>query len=530
MKTNPPSPPDAPDSEAQAAFEEAYAGDVPAMFVDGTAHDHLVEQADQLLANDDGPGRIFQQERRLVYIAHRRGATVRDIAGGVEHPTVETADGPYVDGRLRQLAQWLRSLRAGGERVSSPPRSVVDMLLRKERWGVPPLAGIATCPTLRPGAWSVLSAPGYDPVSGLYLVLDRDYPQVPERPSADDVVAARSTLDELLLGFDFESPADYSVALAAILTGLVRRSLPSAPLIGITAPTPGSGKTLLADLVARIVTGRSAAPITAPKDANEEAKVLGALLLANLQVALIDNVETALRSDFLCALLTSETMNVRVLGQSSMVSAPSGVLLLCTGNNLRLEGDLTSRALVCMLDPKTDRPDLRTFDQDVRALALSNRPQLVWAGLVLLRAYLASGTKPQCSWARFDEWAQLVPSAIVWADLPDPLESMKRLERSDPTILELERVLVTWHAVKGSDQVTLKDLVDDAASAANGFDGLREALLAVGEETRQPGSISTRRLGKWCERMRGRPVAGYRIERASMYSGTVRWRVVATPT
>src|SRR5204863_334210 len=46
--------------------------------------------------------------------------------------------------------------------------------------------------------------------------------------------------------------------------------------------------------------------------------------------------------------------------------AAVGVLkeLIATGNNLRLVGDMTRRALISFLDPQVERPELREFDVD----------------------------------------------------------------------------------------------------------------------------------------------------------------------
>jgi putative DNA primase/helicase len=47
---------------------------------------------------------------------------------------------------------------------------------------------------------------------------------------------------QVLATLPFVAPSDLSVVLSLMLTSLVRRSLPSAPMGAITAPTPASGK------------------------------------------------------------------------------------------------------------------------------------------------------------------------------------------------------------------------------------------------------------------------------------------------
>ena len=47
-----------------------------------------------------------------------------------------------------------------------------------------------------------------------------------------------------------------------------------------------------------------------------------------------------------------------------MLRLAAAVLVLATGNNLILHGDLSRRFLVAHVDPHTERPELRRFDFD----------------------------------------------------------------------------------------------------------------------------------------------------------------------
>jgi putative DNA primase/helicase len=50
------------------------------------------------------------------------------------------------------------------------------------------------------------------------------------------------------------------------LTALLRRALPAAPLVAITAPTPGTGKSLLADAVSVVAISRPGAVLALGAD------------------------------------------------------------------------------------------------------------------------------------------------------------------------------------------------------------------------------------------------------------------------
>jgi hypothetical protein len=67
----------------------------------------------------------------------------------------------------------------------------------------------------------------------------------------EDAAAALERIKDVLDDFPFVDDSAKSVAIAAILTTVVRRSLPSAPMFIFDAPSPRSGKTLLTRVVAR---------------------------------------------------------------------------------------------------------------------------------------------------------------------------------------------------------------------------------------------------------------------------------------
>lgn len=89
--------------------------------------------------------------------------------------------------------------------------------------------------------------PGYDEDTGLFFASGHtNFPTIPQYPGYDDAIAARDKLLKLISEFPFEKEEDKSVAISAILTGIVRKTLRTAPLHGFTATKMASGKSLLA--------------------------------------------------------------------------------------------------------------------------------------------------------------------------------------------------------------------------------------------------------------------------------------------
>ena len=111
-------------------------------------------------------------------------------------------------------------------------------------------------------------------------------------------------------------------------------------------------------------------------DAESERKRLLALLLEGTPVVVIDNVERPLRSDTLCSILTEPLFADRVLGVSRTACVPTNAMFCATGNNIAIHGDLSSRALVCALDPKCERPEERRFAVNLHETVPARRGEL----------------------------------------------------------------------------------------------------------------------------------------------------------
>ena len=72
----------------------------------------------------------------------------------------------------------------------------------------------------------------------------------------------------------------------------------------------------------------------------------------------------------LCQVLTQKVVSIRILGQSKQAQVPTHVIVFATGNNLRIIGDATRRAIVCSLDPGVEFSrdiDIERFRRDPSA-------------------------------------------------------------------------------------------------------------------------------------------------------------------
>jgi phage/plasmid primase-like uncharacterized protein len=413
-----------------------------------------------------------------------------------------------------RLVEWQKydGRAKGFVPVDCPEKVARAYLAAAGEWRVPVLRGVLECPTLREDG-SLLARPGFDRASGLFMDYDGPPVRLPVRPTLDDAKAALDVLARPFEEFPFATPLDRAVAVAALLTGLVRKTLPTAPLFAFDAPSAGSGKSLLTDVTALVLTGRPASVASYGRDPEETEKRLSSLLLAGPAMVALDNIERPLDGEALCSMLSQATYTFRPLGASRVMTVPTNTLIVATGNNLAVRGDLVRRTLLCRIDAGVKRPEFREFKRDLKKWLPEHRHALIQAGLIVLHAYHAAGRPARCGkvLGGFEEWDRWIRGALRWCGWADPVQTQAATEQSDPGRAELERVVTAWRAALGDKVLSAAEVMERCGMSPS--TELRDALLEVAADARHPDVISAKRLGRWLERHRGRVACGHRIER-----------------
>ena len=463
------------------------------------------------------------------------GVPVYLRGGKVVRPSrevVEAADGARtVTAGLRELcsATMLYTLSKHMEfqrvdkeelKTINPPKDVIAMLVaRAGNWRFPQVAGIITAPTLRPDG-SVLATPGFDPETRLYLVEDPNLqmPEIPDSPTREEALAALTLLTDLLDEFPFVGLADRAVALAGILTAVVRPSFRAAPMIAVRANSPGTGKSYLVDVASAIAIGQRCPVIAAGRNEEETEKRLGAMLIKGRPIISIDNVNGELGGDALCQMTERPVVEVRVLGKSETVEIECMASVFATGNGLTLVADMTRRVILCILDAGVERPEIRTFQKKPVEIVLQNRGAYLAAVLTVLRAYQVAGRPgllPRL--ASYEQWSDMVRSPLVWLGEADPVSTMEKAREGDPEAQAIRQLYAHWRDVLQmnsgytSVQVIAQATAQDFGPSGGDFlhEEFRDLLMRQAGEGR---AVSTRRLGKWLAKVAGRVFDGVRLE------------------
>ena len=486
----------------------------------------IVRQAEAELIFGGG---VYQRSGDLVRVVRHDFQVGADNREGLPLGALRLCEitAPWLTERFAFVAKWKRwQEREQSWKPIDPPQQYATTYLAKTgQWRVPVLAGIIECPTLRQDG-TLLSKSGYDPDSGLYIDYTGPALHIPDAPTRADALAAMAILKEPYSEFLFADPAiGLSIALAALLTAIVRRSLRTAPLFAFDAPVMGSGKGLLVKVAALIATGRPAPLLSQGKDEAEDEKRLGSLLLAGVSMMNLDNIERPVGGQLLNSMLTEPTCNPRILGKSESPEMPCNLTVFATGNNLQFIGDMVRRVLICRIDPGCERPDSRTFTRNLNDWVPANRPRLLAAALTVLRAYIVAG-KPKQSispYGSFEEWSGLVRSALVWMGESDPCLSRAALESDDPVSSSLHAVLPLWHEQIGDRVVTTNEV------CAIATDDLLLSLLEIAGQRRDPDKVDPKRLGRWLTKYKGRVSSGLKIVRGEdEHKKIALWRLVST--
>ncbi len=238
----------------------------------------------------------------------------------------------------------------------------------------------------------------------------------------------------------------------------------------------GLGKTLLAKLCARIVTGRTAPSITYTSNDEEFEKRIATEVDKGGSVILIDNVKTpVIESDVLERCLTDPELNFRRLCTNQSITAPNTVVFFFTMNNGSLCRDLATRSIQVNLYYEGDATKKVYENKDLVGYVLEHRWEIVaeLAGMVTRFADagcpLWSGTG-----TRFPRWCEIIGGILEHNGFKGFLGNMDDLEAatSDDKDDIIRLALTVAYEKKANVELPASELV----RIANSVGAFREAL------------------------------------------------------
>lgn len=416
---------------------------------------------------------------------------------------------------------------------TDPPGAVAEQILSmSDEWPFAPLTGPITCPTLRPDG-SLLTEPGYDKATGLYLTDASTLPPITERPTRDEAKKGLNLFLELLVEFPFADEASKSVAVSTLITPVLRMALgPVVPAHAASAPVPGTGKSYLHNLAAYIATGRPCAVVTADRKPEETDKRLIGTLLSGRTLIALDNTTGILESGLLCQAIEQPMLDLRPLGTSVMNEITNTVTVLINGNNLTVAQDLVRRTAICRLDADCEAPEERTYKTDPLGMVTRNRAAYIAAAITIGRAYIVADMPDvRAPLPSFANWSNRLRSALVWLGMEDPVETMTAARLDDPIHQERAEVFQAWGAALGENPYRTSELIAEAEKQTEPgtYDhlDLRDALRQIAPE--RGGGINARSLGKWLSKNVDMIAGGWKLRADHRDKLRPRWLMKKSP-
>ena len=480
-------------------------------------------------------GQLPRNVREAEQAVLASGAPVFSRAGSLVRPVSETVDAagggktkvtylkPFTpDSFVVTLAESAIFQRYDGRRRAwvdiDPPLSLVRAVLSNDgKWAFPRVSGVIMTPTLRPDG-SLIDTPGYDAATELYLSGALQLPPILPQPTRDEALGALATLKDLFGEFPFKTTLDCSVAVAALLSALLRGSMPTAPIVLVTANESSTGKSFLVNTIAAVVTGRRC-PASLPGRTREETeKVVGAIVLSGAQIMLLDNLTNDISDETLCIASEQAVVRVRILGRSEAPDCECRMAMFATGNNVGFQSDMVRRGLVCELETDVERPERRAFKHNPLKRIGASRGKYVAAALTIVLAHIAAGAPQTLTpLASYEEWSARVRDPLVWLGEPDPVDSQEKSRTDDQDRNDIREFFTLWPSYMLANQpytvARIADIAEGIGTSGFAPDDLKTLLLRVAEARRKQGAISHERLGHWLRKISGRRSGKRYLER-----------------
>jgi hypothetical protein len=248
----------------------------------------------------------------------------------------------------------------------------------------------------------------------------------PEAPACDRLPPL---LRRLLAGFCWSGDADLTNAVGLLLTGfLANHFVDNAKPVGIIDGNQrGLGKTLLCQVIGRVLDDAVPAPLPLARDEELEKKLGAQLRASRSSIIFLDNVRERIESALLEQKILSPVLSYRILGQSSNIERPNTYLWLITSNMTSGTEDLINRG-VCVQLHHEGNPRERAFAENLLEFAGKHRLAILGELAGMVQRWIDAGKPPGRQKHRCTRWAQVIGGILTHAGLDRFLTNVEKTE------------------------------------------------------------------------------------------------------
>jgi len=201
-------------------------------------------------------------------------------------------------------------------------------------------------------------------------------------------------------------------AVAALLTPFVREIVGedhNVPGILFGKNMPGTGASLLIDVISIIATGDVTPMATLPTTKDEMAKSLLTYARDENPYVVFDNVDKGVDSGELASVMTAPKFKGRGMHSHDSLEVLIRFMIVLTGNHVKISGEIVRRLLLADMNANMANPEGRSGwrHDDVRTWATKSRGKLVHACLTIIQHWVAAtkmghGTAPGLG--SYEQW------------------------------------------------------------------------------------------------------------------------------
>lgn len=411
-----------------------------------------------------------------------------------------------------------------------PPEWCVNAVKDRKSWpAMRYLEAVVEYPVLRPDG-SLVIEPGYDERTGVFYNPIGERPVLPDVFNRDAALAAWDILNDMVCNFPFAAEIHKSAWLAALLTPLVRFAFRgAAPLFLVDGNTPGAGKGLLCDTISIPLTGHEFPTTSYSQEDEEMRKKVTTLAVRGSRLVLLDNISGMFGGSSMDQVLTSIIWEDRLLGGNNSVQIPMRATWFGTGNNVQVMGDMLRRICHIRLETPHEKPEQRSgFKRPrLRRWMKSERRKILAAALTILAAFFRAGCpqpKKYEEWGGYEEWGEIVRSAVVWIGLPDPGETRKEVrECADAQVSAMQAIIEDWNQIDPNlTGTTANKIIASVTKYVE--EGEEDPLADIREAISQlTGRMVGNQLGNCFKKFRKRTFGDFYLDQATKSGHVVRW-------
>lgn len=384
-----------------------------------------------------------------------------------------------------------------GERVASLADDIPAHIWGMRDKPVPEVVRFSRVPVFGPDG-TLRTEEGYDPATRMILQTSAlNIDPVPAIPSPQDVATAKDwLLNKALADFpaadDFggsQSSGNGSSSRAHIVVMLLQQFVREmyigpTPFFFIDKPQPGTGASLLVELLYQIVVGRPASPQVLGKNEEEVRKGITSKLMGGAPIIFYDNVRNKIHGEALATLGTADWWEDRVLGRTETYAGPNRALTVFTGNNMTMADEMVRRMLPIRLDAQMSDPENRVgfVVPDLRKWMVEFRAKLIWSCIVLVQNWIATGRKRSTvHFASYEDFAAVMGGILEAADIAGFLGNLHAF-RTSAKIEATDETDVMQELLKSWSLNTPFSTADAHGILFNSFGQLRFPSLNINEE------------------------------------------------